>query len=54
VKPAFYMRTRAFSTALPKYPYAVNYSGLQFRVYPGPYQTILSTGNGRSRVVRLL
>lgn len=46
------MRCRSFTTTLNKAPYVLNYSGLQFRAYPGPFQSILNIGNGKSRLVK--
>ena len=51
IKPVFLMRSRSFATSLRIPPFIVNYSGLLYRAYPGPYQCILNTGNGKSKTV---
>lgn len=51
ILPAFYLKDRSFATSLRKPPFLVNYSGLLFRAYPGPFQTILNTGPGKQKVV---
>ncbi|KAA8494474.1 Protein LOW PSII ACCUMULATION 3, chloroplastic [Porphyridium purpureum] len=43
VRPAFYLRTRAYSKSIPQPPFLVNYSGALYRVYPGPWQVLLDT-----------
>ena len=52
IKPVFLMRSRAFATSLRKPPFIINYSGLLFRKYPEPFQSILNTGNGKNKVVK--
>lgn len=52
IKPAFLMRSRAFATSLRKPPFIVNYSGLLYRAYPDPYQCILNTGNGKTKICK--
>jgi len=51
VKPIYYLRTRQYSRSTPNPPFMVNYQGCLFRSYPGQYQTLLDTGNGRYRRV---
>ncbi|CAM9590063.1 unnamed protein product [Discosporangium mesarthrocarpum] len=51
VKPAYLLRTRAYSRSLSKPPFLVNYQGAQFRVYPGGYQCLLDTGKRYKMVV---
>lgn len=52
VKPAYYLRTRQYSRSTPKPPFLVNFQGCLFRSYPGQFQTLLDTGNGRYRRVK--
>lgn len=49
VLPVYYLRTRTYSRSLKKAPYIVNYSGVLYRVYPGPYQILLDTSAGAYR-----
>lgn len=49
VKPVYYLRTRQYSRSTSKPPFMVNYQGCLFRCYPGKYQTLLDTGNGKYR-----
>ena len=51
VKPVYYLRTRQYSRSTASPPFMVNYQGCLFRSYPGQYQTLLDTGNGRYRRV---
>lgn len=51
VKPVYYLRTRQYSRSTSKPPFMVNYQGCLFRSYPGEYQTLLDTGNGKYRRV---
>uniref|UniRef100_A0A7S4IJG4 DUF1995 domain-containing protein n=1 Tax=Odontella aurita TaxID=265563 RepID=A0A7S4IJG4_9STRA len=51
VKPVYYLRTRQYSRSTARPPFMVNYQGCLFRSYPGQYQTLLDTGNGRYRRV---
>mmetsp|Transcript_13318 Transcript_13318/g.15267 ORF Transcript_13318/g.15267 Transcript_13318/m.15267 type:complete len:371 (+) Transcript_13318:54-1166(+) len=51
IKPVYYLRTRQYSRSTNKPPFMVNYQGCLFRTYPGQYQTLLDTGNGRYRRV---
>ncbi|CAM9324872.1 unnamed protein product [Chrysoparadoxa australica] len=51
VKPVYLLRSRNYSRSLPQPPFVVSYQGAQFRVYPGPYQSLLETG-GRYRLVQ--
>lgn len=51
VKPAYYMKSRSFATSLRKPPFIVNFSGLTYRCYPEPFQSILNTGGSKSKVV---
>jgi Domain of unknown function (DUF1995) len=51
VKPVYYLRTRQYSRSISKSPFVVNFQGCLFRAYPGEYQTLLDTGNGRYRRV---
>lgn len=52
VKPVYYLRTRQYSRSTPNPPFLVNFQGCLFRAYPGQYQTLLDTGNGRYRRVK--
>jgi len=49
VKPVYYLRTRQYTRSTPNPPFLVNFQGCLFRTYPGSYQTLLDTGNGRYR-----
>jgi hypothetical protein len=49
VKPVYYLRTRQYSRSVSRAPFIVSYQGCLFRTYPGDYQTLLDTGNGRYR-----
>ncbi|KAL7579421.1 hypothetical protein ACA910_014086 [Epithemia clementina (nom. ined.)] len=49
VKPIYYLRTRQYSRSTRQPPFIVNYQGCLFRAYPGQYQTLLDTGNGKYR-----
>ena len=49
VKPIYYLRTRQYSRSTPQPPFIVNYQGCLFRAYPGQFQTLLDTGNGKYR-----
>jgi len=51
VKPVYYLRTRQYSRSTPNPPFLVNYQGCLFRSYPGQFQTLLDTGNGKYRRV---
>lgn len=52
VKPVYYLRTRQYSRSTPNPPFLVNFQGCLFRSYPGVFQTLLDTGNGRYRRVK--
>jgi hypothetical protein len=52
VKPVYYLRTRQYSRSTPNPPFLVNFQGCLFRTYPGQYQTLLDTGNGKYRRVK--
>lgn len=52
VKPVYYLRTRQYSRSTPNPPFMVNFQGCLFRSYPGEFQTLLDTGNGRYRRVK--
>eukprot|EP00172_Hildenbrandia_rubra_P002395 Plantae.Rhodophyta-Hildenbrandia_rubra.ctg32210.p1 GENE.Plantae.Rhodophyta-Hildenbrandia_rubra.ctg32210~~Plantae.Rhodophyta-Hildenbrandia_rubra.ctg32210.p1 ORF type:complete len:363 (+),score=52.03 Plantae.Rhodophyta-Hildenbrandia_rubra.ctg32210:128-1216(+) len=54
VRPVYYLRTRTYSRSLPRPPYVVNYSGALFRVFPGDYQVLLDTSQGKYRRVKTL
>lgn len=47
VLPVYYLRTRTYSRSLTKPPYLISYSGALYRVYPGKYQVLLDTPEGR-------
>jgi len=49
VKPVYYLRTRQYSRSTSRPPFLVNFQGCLFRSYPGQYQTLLDTGNGKYR-----
>ena len=51
VLPVYFLRSRSFATSLRKPPFIVNFTGQLFRVYPEPYQTLLSIGGGKNRLV---
>jgi hypothetical protein len=51
IKPVYYLRTRQYSRSTTSPPFMVNYQGCLFRAYPGDYQTLLDTGNGKYRRV---
>ena len=51
-KPAFYMKNRSFATSLRRPPFLVNYSGMLYRAYPSPYQSILNVGGAKNKIVR--
>ena len=51
VKPVYYLRTRQYSRSTAKPPFMVNYQGCLFRSYPGEFQTLIDTNNGRYRRV---
>jgi Domain of unknown function (DUF1995) len=52
VKPVYYLRTRQYSRSTPNPPFLVNFQGCLYRSYPGQFQTLLDTGNGRYRRVK--
>lgn len=52
VKPVYYLRTRQYSRSTATPPFLVNFQGCLFRTYPGQFQTLLDTGNGRYRRVK--
>lgn len=52
VKPVYYLRTRQYTRSTPNPPFMVNFQGCLFRCYPGSFQTLLDTGNGRYRRVK--
>lgn len=52
--PVYYLRTRTYSRSLKKAPFLVNYSGVLYRVYPGPYQILLDTSAGAYRRLETL
>lgn len=52
VKPVYFLRTRQYSRSTAKPPFLVNFQGCLFRSYPGQFQTLLDTGNGRYRRVK--
>ena len=54
IKPSFLMRSRSFATSLRRPPFIINYSGLLYRNYPEPYQCILNTGDGKSKLSQTL
>ena len=51
IKPALLLKPSTFATSIKRPPFVVNYSGQLFRAYPEDYQTILNTGQQKSRVV---
>ena len=48
LQPVYYLRTRQYSRSIATAPYMVNFQGCLFRSYPGKYQTLLDTGDGRA------
>lgn len=52
IRPTFLMRSRSFATSLRRPPFIINYSGLLFRAFPQPYQSILNVGNGKNKLVK--
>ena len=53
VKPAYYMRPRAYSLSLSVPPFLVAYSGVLFRRYPEGFQTLLDRGKSSFRRVQV-
>ena len=51
IKPVLFLKPSTFATSIKRPPFVVNYSGQLFRAYPEDYQTILNTGQQKSRVV---
>mmetsp|Transcript_10064 Transcript_10064/g.30737 ORF Transcript_10064/g.30737 Transcript_10064/m.30737 type:complete len:360 (-) Transcript_10064:895-1974(-) len=51
IVPVYYLRTRTYSRSVPQPPYVVNYSGALYRVFPGKYQVLLNTTNGKYKRV---
>jgi hypothetical protein len=51
IKPAYYMRPRAYSLSLSVPPFLIAYSGVLFRRYPEAYQTLLDRGKKSYRCV---
>lgn len=49
VKPVYYLRTRQYTRSTSQPPFLINFQGCLFRSYPGHYQTLLDTGNGKYR-----
>ena len=45
-KPAFYLRSRAYSRSIAVSPFVVNYSGAVFREYPAPWQVMIKQSDG--------
>lgn len=45
-KPVFYIRQRDYSKSVAVAPFIINYSGMLFREYPGPWQAMLRQDNG--------
>lgn len=52
ILPVYLMRSRSFATSLRRPPFIINYSGLLFRKYPEPYQSVLNTGGGKAKLVK--
>jgi hypothetical protein len=52
VRPVYFLRSRSYSLSLRRPPFLLPFSGALFRTYPGPYQCLLDTGNGRYRLVQ--
>ncbi|KAJ8900742.1 hypothetical protein NDN08_000043 [Rhodosorus marinus] len=51
ILPVYYLRQRSYSKTVPQPPYVVNYSGALYRAFPGKYQVLLDTSDGKfSRV----
>ena len=50
IKPSYLMRDRSYATSLRKPPFIVNYSGLLYRAYPEPYQSVLNTGDNKVKI----
>ena len=51
IKPALLLKPSTFATSIKRPPFVVNYSGQLFRAYPEGYQTILNTGQQKSRII---
>lgn len=45
-RPVFYIRQRDYSKSVAVAPFIINYSGILFREYPGPWQCMLRQDNG--------
>lgn len=54
IKPVYLLRTRQYAQTLSRPPFVLNYQGALYRTYPGGYQCMLDTGNGRYRRVETL
>ena len=54
VKPVYYIRPRSYSLSLSVPPFLVAYSGVLFRRYPEPFQTLLDRGRGSYRRVETM
>jgi hypothetical protein len=54
VKPVYYIRPRSYSLSLSVPPFLVAYSGVLYRRYPEPFQTLLDRGKGSYRRVQTM
>eukprot|EP01038_Epipyxis_sp_PR26KG_P005490 gene5490-7601_t len=52
ILPAYMLKSKSFATSLRKPPFIINYSGVLFRSYPQPYQSILNIGNGKNKLAK--
>lgn len=50
IKPVYYLKSRSFATSLRRPPFIINYTGVLFRAYPGPYKSFLDTGNAQKKL----
>jgi len=51
ILPAYFIRPRAFTSAIDKPPFVVTYRGALARAFPGKWESLLDVGGGRCRSV---
>lgn len=54
IKPVYFLRPRSYSLSLSVPPFLVAYSGVLYRRYPEPYQTLLDRGKQSYRQVEVM